>query len=378
MSDTQDIDNKKNILTTNVFNIMKSNTTTNVFNMVKSIIAYIIIIIIYVYYSGGILFLCKLAQSNIVPTDSTCFPYTNVKPTITPITSNIFMHNTESMKINFPYDSYNSKNFLLDFLNKYSNKPTANFLVMYYIEIIQELSSFNYSSKNYVLNLMNSLPEVLILLLGPIIYNFSSFLILFAESFYFIYLWFSNMKWFFKTNTASVSDNTPSWHNITIYDPINFCIGLWLVFIYIIIFIIFGFLIPVLSSFSIYTALFCSFSLYGYQGKLNGKNIGVFGVGSELFKLYKITIMTIICGFVILSAYTNLGTYGLLYSLLSLIIIVYLHITQLFNPVHISGLSTILENVHQAEKICSKKNMMGGVILNGGAKKLIKEIKKFK
>ena len=370
MSDTQDIDNKKNNTTISNVDI------SNILSMSKSILTYIIILIIYIFYSSNILSFCKLAQSNILPTDINCFPYTNSKPNITPITSNIFINNDKSMKINFPYDEYNSSNFIIDYFRNYKDTPTANFLFMYFISIIESTISFNYASKNYILNLMNNLPEIIIILLGPIIYNFFSLFILFIEGFYFIYLWYSNMKWFFKTNTASETDSKPSWSSITFFDLINFCIGLWLVFIFTIIFIIFYFMLPFLSLVLIYSVLWCSLSLYGYKSKLNGKNIGFFGIGFKIFKFYKITIMTILCGIVILSAYKNLGSYGLLYSALSLVLVIYLHITNLFYPAHIEGLSPLIE-VEQAKKICKKSNMTNK-ILQGGSKKLINEIKNLK
>ncbi len=368
MSDTQDIDNKKNNISNN-----SSIFTSNIFNMGKSILTYIIYLIIYIFYAGQILKFCKLAQSNILPTDSTCFPYTNSKPTITHITSNIFINKDKSMKINFPYDDYNSSNFIIDAFRNYKNTPTANFLLMYFISIIERLMSFNYASKNYILNLMNNLPEIIIILLGPIIYNLFAFFILFIEGFYFIYLWYSNMNWFFKTNSASETDSKPSWSSVSFYDLLNFCIGLWLVFIFTILFIIFYFMIPFLSLIVIYTSLWCSLSFYGYKSKLNGTNNNI---GLEIFKFYKITIQSIISIIVIYSAYKNLGGSGLIYAILSLILVIYLHMTNLFYPIHIEGLSPLIE-VEQAKKIC-KKSDMANKILQGGSKNLIREIEKLK
>ena len=369
MSDTKDIDNKKNTTTSS-----SNASISNVLSMCKTIITYIILLIIYIFYGGSILYFCKLAQSNILPTDSKCFPYTNSKPTIASITSNIFINNNQSMKINFPQDEHNLSNYIIDIFRNYKNKPTANFLVMYFISIVESLISFNYASKNYILNLMNNFPEFIIILLGPIIYNFFSFFILFIEGFYFIYLWYANMKWFFKTNSSSESDSKPNWSSVTFYDIINFCIGLWLAFIFTIIFIIFNFMIPILSLILIYTSLWCSVSFYGYKSKLNNKNIIGFGIGSEIFKFYKITIQYVIAIIVIFSAYTNLGGYGLIYSILSLILVIYLHITNLFYPIHIEGLSDLIE-VDQATKIC-KKNNIANKIMQGGSKILINEIKK--
>ena len=71
-----------------------------------------IAIIIYYTGSGLLLYVCKLAQSNILPTDINCAPYTDSTPIITPVQIDIFQTGGDdplSMKLNFPYDAYNSK-----------------------------------------------------------------------------------------------------------------------------------------------------------------------------------------------------------------------------------------------------------------------------
>ena len=81
-----------------------------------------------IYYTGSglILYACKLAQSNILPTDIHCSPYTDSKPNIQPIKTNIFStggDNPLSMKLSFPYNEYNSKNYIIDMFREYKNEP---------------------------------------------------------------------------------------------------------------------------------------------------------------------------------------------------------------------------------------------------------------
>ena len=52
---------------------------------VIAIAYFIVIILVYFSFSGFTLYLCKLAQSNIMPTDINCFPYENYEPEINPI-----------------------------------------------------------------------------------------------------------------------------------------------------------------------------------------------------------------------------------------------------------------------------------------------------
>ena len=105
-SDTSAIDDKKEESKT-----IPNDYVTNIRSFLSSIIVFFIVFIIYFSSSSLILYGCKLAQSNILPTESNCYPYTEEKPNIKPISTNIFTTFFEpqmSMKINFPYDEFNA------------------------------------------------------------------------------------------------------------------------------------------------------------------------------------------------------------------------------------------------------------------------------
>jgi len=74
-SDTQELDKKKAQLNP------KSNSTSNNFKNIGSFLISVITIILitigYVIFSSIVLYECKLAQSNIIPTILNCYPYTN-------------------------------------------------------------------------------------------------------------------------------------------------------------------------------------------------------------------------------------------------------------------------------------------------------------
>ena len=86
MSETPDIDEKRN----ETEGRPNSDYLIDIKNFIISIIATLIVIILYFSLGGLIIFACKLAQSNILPTDSRCYPYTNSKPDIKSIQTNIF------------------------------------------------------------------------------------------------------------------------------------------------------------------------------------------------------------------------------------------------------------------------------------------------
>ena len=219
-SDTSIIDDKKTESTTS----NNGNYVSNIGSFLLTVFIIFLIIVVYYASSGLVLYACKLAQSNILPTDIHCFPYTETKPDIQPIQTNIFTTFTEpqlSMKMSFPYNEYNSSNKILDMFREYKNKSSSNFLANYFISIMESLIHFNYSAINTILNMLNGLPEVLLIIFGPIIVGFLSTIIFIVDHLYIIYLWFSNMGWFFKTNSNNSGTGEPKWEDVQITEPIN-------------------------------------------------------------------------------------------------------------------------------------------------------------
>ena len=76
------------------------------------------------------------------------------------------------MKLNIPYDKYNSKNTILDTLRKYKNSPSSYFLVNYFISIFEALVSTNFAIFNYIFNVLNQIPEIIIVLFCLHLYLF--------------------------------------------------------------------------------------------------------------------------------------------------------------------------------------------------------------
>ena len=61
------------------------------------VLVFIIIVFLYFGSSGLILYVCKLAQSNIIPTNNQCYPYTDTKTAIEKINTNIFLKDEMSV-----------------------------------------------------------------------------------------------------------------------------------------------------------------------------------------------------------------------------------------------------------------------------------------
>jgi hypothetical protein len=378
MSDTSAIDEKKDNGST-----VPSNIGANIGKFLFTLLIIIGIVIFYFCLGGSVLYGCKLAQSNILPTDIHCFPYTDTKPEIKPILTNIFTTFTNpslSVKLSFPYDAYNSKNAILDLFRDYKKEPKSNFLANYFISIIEALTCFNYKCIQFILNMLNGLPEPLIVLFGPILVSFSATFIFLSDNFYLIYLWFSKMSWLFKEN-QNTGNEPPIWKNVTIYDPFNYFIALCLLCLFCFLFFVLLFALPVLP---ILTTTWCLFSCLCFKSIINNKSINLLSIWQDLFKFYKVTIMSIFSFFVVISAFANLGSLAGVMSLITLALISWGVISvDLFKQVKPEELSELVSNA-QASKKCEfvpKPENKHGFLYNlifpqKGGRHLVNELKK--
>ena len=382
-SDTSAIDEKKEESSSS----NKGDYISNIGSFITSVIVMFIVITVYYTGSGLILYACKLAQSNILPTDVHCYPYTDSDPNIQPIKINIFPTGGESplsMKLSFPYNEYNSKNYILDMFREYKNEPRSNFLANYLISMIETVIQFNYSAFNKILDMLNGLPEILLVLFGSVIVAFISTFILIADHFYLIYLWFAQMGWFFKTNTNDSGTGNPKWEEVTLVSPFNYWCAVWLVILFC---ILFFFSLPFISILASLSMSWCILSCITYKAEMGGKMISALQIIRDVFKYYKATIMGIFSFYVIVSAFSKLGTIPGIFSILVLGLIYFGIISiDLFNQINKNNLSPLVSD-NQAKKTCSFKeptkekhgllyNLIFGGQKGGNITKEIKEIGK--
>ena len=303
----------------------------------------IVFILFYFFISSYVLYACKIAQTNILPTDINCFPYTDNKPEITPIETNIFKtlfsDPALSVKLNIPYDKYNSKISILDTLRKYKDSSSSHFLANYFISIFEKLVSTNFGILNYILNSLNQIPEIIIVLFGPIMLSFIMPFIGFINFFYGAYLWFYNMSWFFKENTNTGSTGKPVWKDATFIEPIEYGFAIGLIILFTILF----FVTAPYIWFSFICVFFVMFTLLSYRATMDNKSIGILDIFLDVLKFYKMSFVTIICIFIISSAFTNLGTTSGFVGLGILFLIWYGLISlDLFNSINPNNLTPII------------------------------------
>jgi hypothetical protein len=335
----------------------------NTFNFILLLFVLLIVVCLFFTSGGLILYVCKLAQSNILPTDKNSMPYTDIKPSIEKIQSDIFTTTikddktgkteTLSKKISFPYDEYNSSNYVLDMFRNYKNKSNSNFLVNYIISLIEPLIQLNYSIINKLSNMLNDRSDTFIILVGPILVSIVSMFTLLIDQLYLLYLWFANMTWFFKTNTNDSGTGKPNWEPVTITSPFYFWIGLLFVFMFCILFI---FSLPVLSIFAAFAIAWAGFSCFFYKANLNGKMVNALDIIQNEFKYFKIPFIWTFSILLIISAFSRLGPLFGFLSIVSLMLIKYNIIPlDLFAPLPKDifikdGFTSLVKNVHQAKR----------------------------
>ena len=360
-SDTDAIDKKKEETT------VTSNYGTNVKNFGLSVLSNSLSFIIYFSLSGLILFGCKLAQSNILPTEGKCYPYTETKPVIKQSVMNLFtttiLDDTgnkvqKSLKMNIPYNDYNSTNKLLDMTREYRNEPRSHFLANYFISIVESLTQFNYSAYTSILNMLNGLPESIIMLFGPIMFGIITAIVLLCNNLYLIYLWFSNMGWFFKTNTNTSTSGKPQWEDVTWTSLVSYCIAIWLVIIFALGFL---FTMPVFFFFTLALLWWLILSSLTFKTEMNDKPYSLLVFIRDSFKYNKPLIIFVFSLFVVSAAFTNLGRGVGAFSIVTLILIYFKIIPgiNLFDPVNNDAMTAASSTgFEQATKTCNGKGIV--------------------
>lgn len=376
-TDTSAIDDKKSSTSSKSY-------ATKMISFLKSVGMTILHVFIYFLLGSLVLYTCKMSQANILPTDENCKPFTDNKPDIKEIQANIFTtynffkDESLSMKIKFPYNDYNSSHTLLDLIRSYRDSQKSFFLINYFLSIFEELIRFNYSIITFIFNMLNQLPETLVVLGGPVILAFVTTFLMFIEHIYLIYLWFAKMSWFFKHNSAGDSgEEKAQWEDVSMFSPIGYMIAIILVFVFafgvIMILPLAPLILMVLMGISI-------FSLGFYKCQLNGVNASFLTILRDVFKYYKLTIMTTFSVFIVLSAFSKLGTTSGVFCILTLVCIYFGIIAiRMFTTVKETHLSP-LTSYDQATKKCAFKPKESGFlnIFSGGQKggNITKELKK--
>jgi hypothetical protein len=175
-------------------------------------------LIIIFLIGSRVVFACKVAQANILPTDLDCMPYTpadkdeeSPKYESNTPEANIdisYVYNAEqggykeyATKIAFEINEFSRKNYLIDKLRTIEYNPKVDPMVKYLCVVLQNLFVFYYGITNSLYNFMNSnLNESFIILIGPYLLKYLSIFIYPVSIVVSIIFCVLNIGWLLKSN----------------------------------------------------------------------------------------------------------------------------------------------------------------------------------
>lgn len=267
---------------------------------VKSVSNNILMMSVYISISLVTVYLCKLAQSNILPTNTFTTPFTidpSKRRQIDEIDINIFSCGTKSNKIKFPLDK-NPKYKLIELVRQLKN-ATEYSIFYFFGSVIEEFIAFNYSFVNIAYNTINELlPEPAVFLLGPIL-TISTLSVLFGVNFIFVWIkWILSLGELFKEKENKGSKWTTKSFGISYLLSIAMAVFL---------FCISG--VSLVLPFILFPAI--TLSLITFKGVMNGGIVTIGDILKRGVSHYKKIIVWIFTIFMLSSAFKSFGNSGL-------------------------------------------------------------------
>jgi hypothetical protein len=358
-SDTPDLDAKKSGNSTGA-----AITLTDIKNFVIALIILIVVFVAYFCMSGVNLYLSKLAQSNILPTDIHCAPYVSAAvASIAPVISNIFgpFDAGDTMHIHFTAPEYPTHHVLISPLRKVCESPTTHFLAVYFAEILKSMLCFNTGALNMYYNALNDIPESMAVAISPAITTVFIILLMMVNMPYFVYTWFKSMSAFFRSGAGEGDGNAAEFKQTIdlISSPVDALIawGFVILFIFILFLVI---AVAPLLNFGVVAATWMA-ALGGYDATYIDRGgqttiaATVWQVVTDTFKYHKTLIAWLFTLLYTLVTFTNLGTVAAIITIVLIIILwasraMEFYITTAPNEIY---LGPAIRGVKQAEKTCT-------------------------
>jgi len=362
----------------------------------------IFLILLSLLFGSSILYVCKVATANILPTDVECSPYNSNAPDVTPVDVDVDINKINdkfySTKINFPFNKsgdadvdkiadYNRSNLILEWIAKQKDTYNSWGIKMYFISIIEGLFEINYRAINKLFHFMNkNLYEFIILLFGPWLFLFIAPIISILTFLYSIYLSVTEFHWIFKENVNTKAGNLPKWEDVTFMNFYNFalsCVESLFVLGFLVVMFIFGF--AATTGITSLIFIICIISALLMKSMISdGENMkqpyGVFKTFTDLLYSKMHYVMIIISLVMILLSFSYLGTASGIFAIIACVILFLGLIANTLYNRQIPNDSTpglASEETEQAIRTCSKVIKSNESTLFGGEKNILSELKKY-
>jgi len=330
----------------------------NSFGFIKTSLASGLTLMLTCSLSLGVIYLCKIGKTGVLPTNMKYYPYTDLKKVneenITDIFANFpFSKERKSMKISFEKKDTLS-DYIINYLNSFIYDKNSSVFFNFIISVVISVINKNYVFFNFVFSLIDNFPEMLLINFGLYIFIFIVILSVIANTLFIIWYWISNLDWMLrkkKDTTLQKGNNTVEWRYTYWKSPtkdpgdsewIEYGIGIYFMILMIILLIIIT-IIPFVLVISGGLTLFCLLSMFiDYSIKLNGKTSDY----SDLFKYFfffnKTFIAFLFSISIVMNAYNTGGERTASFALLTIILIYYFGIIDMFSVKENEGMRTPL------------------------------------
>jgi hypothetical protein len=292
----------------------------------KTLLTNSIKMIVYTLIGALILYNCKIAGVDLIPTDINCKPYVRVNRASNrcsnygTVTSNINLINIDdeiaSAKLDFDYQKmirYYTKGVLFKQLMNLKEGPQSTELKNYIGSVIQSAIQINLLIYSNIYSTLNNLAlypigETFIIFVIPHIMQFFVTIMMFLNGIIIVILLFYKLNLFFWTKNQSGQDGPVTWtfdsENVVMWKYALYIFGLFICLL------IFGLLImfiaPVIAVYAFLLPLYMTGSVRGSEGKTY--NIGKFI--SDTLKFKKHVMMYMFIFYLIVGAYQSYDAKG--------------------------------------------------------------------
>jgi len=385
---------------------------SNYLNFFLAVLKIIILLLITIFFGSGILYSCKVATANILPTDIDCAPYSSSEPIIEPIDTDVDITKIDgvdySRKIHFPFNKshninkdpkideaadYNKLNFILDWIRKQKEVYNSWGIKMFFISVIESLFLTNYSTINTILHFMDKyLYEFIILIFGPMILLILLPFVSLYSFFYSIFSFFTNLTWIFKENINKKVGSLPKWEDVTFMNAYNFGIscflGFWILMLSLVLYTLGFALVTTLSSMIFILCLISAILMKSFisEGHKIGEPYGVFKTFTDMLTSKNRQIMILISIIIIFLSFAYLGAGTAVFTgIISALLVSQMVRNKIFTKDDPKNLTPNLYNPHvdQAKKTCKKIVETAPSVLNnntiqqeGGENGLLMQLQK--
>ena len=331
---------------------------TNSFSFIKTSLASGLTLMLTCSLSLGVIYLCKIGKTRVLPTNMKYYPYTDIKQNneenITDIFANFpFSKDRKSMKISFEKKDALS-DYIINYLNTFIYDKDSSVFFNFIISVVISVINKNYVFFNFVFSFIDNFPEMLLINFGLYIFPFIIILSVIANTLFIIWYWISNLDWMLrkkKDTTLQKGNNTVEWRYTYWKSPtkdpsdsewLEYGIGIYFMVLMIVLLIMIT-IIPVILVISVGLTLFCLLSMFiDYSIKLNGKTSDYADLFKYFFFFNKTFIAFLFSISIVQNAYNTGGERTASFAILTIILIYFFGIIDMFSVKETEGMRTPL------------------------------------